>query len=348
MTKEPGFINDAFLLWIGSEFYGTIEDYTSEAIVMGISKRIPSVHIGRQMMEPGAVVFVAHDEGKTKDCKKCMGFFECPLCRKRTEEIASLRGEIDRVKDRYKDLLVAGGIAFTVDFSKSEVVPAAARSFVALRERKIAVLFKEHETCAKCSGAGNCHGGTGGTVVLPTGQKWDYRKYNYFLHQPKKFNPETDLKSKKMCATCGGTGELPVAQIFGVFVPEQLEYILTGEESADFALRTSDVTKIGPDALKVEYKRKCGKRKPGGFYVTTRADALGADAITPEAAKLEKDLKERGLVTEKGCDVTGSFIRFTKPLAVNEKRFRGVKRIDMASISRAVKIEAEGIREALA
>jgi hypothetical protein len=338
-TTPIDFITDAYLIWVGSEHYGLIDDYTSEAAIMGISKRIPSIGIGRQMMEPGAVVFVAHDEGKKKDCKKCAGKFECPDCRKRTEEIGALRIDCDKMIERYADVAKAE----KQDFRDCSKIPTAARVFVERRERKIGELKIQLTTCTECDGAGMIHGGTGGAVTLTDGVAWDYRKYNYYLHQPKKFDPSLNVAKKDMCKTCGGTGELPIAQIFGVFIPEKLEYILTGEETPEELAALPDAEKISADRLKVESKRRCGKRKPGGVYVTTTVGET-----TVEAKKTLKELEKRGLVSKGAADVSGSFIRFRSPLKVNEKRFRGVKRIDMSKVSRAAKMEAAGILEAMA
>ena len=332
--SDPGFITEAYLIWVGGEFYPKIEDFSGEAIIQGISKRIPNVHIGRQMMEPGAVVFVAHDEGKTKACKKCAGRYECPDCRKRTEEMHQLRDEIDRMYARFPEY--PKGASWELN------APAGKQNYVSNRERRILVLLAESGDCKTCSGEGKVHGGTGGTVELVNGQTWDYRKFNYYLHQPKKFCAEDDVKKKYMCEKCGGTGELPEAQIFGVFIPEKLEYILTGEETEEELALIPDAVKVSADKLKVEAKRRCGKRKPGGFYIATTAAGT-----TVEAKKTLKDLEARGLVKSVGCELNGSFIRFTKPLKVSEKRFRGVKRIDMSKISNAARMEVTGIMEAM-
>lgn len=333
--KAPGWISEAYLVWIGSEFYPSITSYEDEAIVQGISKRIPTVAMGRKLMEPGTVVFVAHDEGKKKTCKTCAGMYECPACRKRAGEIAEHRTDVLKMLARYDE--------FPGELFKKHA-PKAAQQFVELREKKIEKLEKEQSKCVDCSGKGRIHGGTGGYVKLTTGQTWDYRKYNYHLHQPKKFDPESLLEKKAMCVACGGTGDLPIAQIFGVFVPEKLEYILTGEESSEALALIPDAEKITLDVLKVEAKRRCGKRKPGGFYVVT--DSSGTKSM--DAAKAVADLSKRGLLDKAGCEINGSFIRFLKPIGVNEKRFRGIKRLEMDKLSKGAKVAAMDIREAIA
>src|SRR6185312_10967214 len=283
---EPA-ITSAYLMWIGSDSYPGIGDWTDEAVEMGISKRLPSVDAGKALMRPGVAIFVAHDEGETTACAHCIGPVECPECRKRAVERIALQEAIDSVRKRHAP--EAAGFA-----GWELMAPEGDRRYVALREAKIRTLDERDAACVICEGRASVETGTGGHVLLVDDDVWDYRRYNYWLHQPTKFDPDLVVE-KHMCPACGGTGEMPNAQVFGVFVPERIEYIMSGEEDEEKLEAVKDFAPVGPEALVVEKKRKCGKRRPGGVYVVTTSEGA------PKAAhKALDELVEKGLVEPDG------------------------------------------------
>lgn len=329
-TKKPAgtpkTLSTAWLIWVGSEHYKGIADWSDEAVALGISKRLPNAAMATSLSTPGTVVFVAHDEGSTTHCAACPGLIECPDCRKRISEMAGLRKSVD-------DMLKA----FKGDFDTE--APRSLQRSKEVREKAVAALAQECDECEECGGKGKIKASTGGTVKLVDGRVWDYRTYNYWLHQPRKFHPETMVESKEMCETCGGTGELPDAKIFGMFMPERIEYIATGEETKEALKAMKGFTIVKRTSLEKEAKRKCGVRKPGGVYVVTSAAAEGG-------AKLLEDAVKAGLVKPDGAEVHGNFIRFTRPVSVAEKRFRGLKRIDLSTVKEAAE-QAAMIKDAL-
>ncbi len=326
-SKKPAesSIKNAWLIWVGSESYHSITDWSDEAIALGISKRLPNAAMARSLSAPGTVVFIAHDEGETTHCPACPGEIACPDCRKRVNEIAALRKSVKTIVDGFKG-----------DFATE-----APRSLVRskeIRERDADALVKECDECATCGGSGKLEASTGGKVTLVDGTVWDYRTYDYWLHQPKKFHVETSVESKDMCETCGGKGELPEAKIFGLFSPERVEYIMRGDETKDELKAYKGFTMVKPAALAEETKRKCGVRKPGGVYVVT-------SATTTDATLLDEAIKS-GLAKPAGAELHGNFVRFTKPVPVAEKRFRGLKRIELSLVREALE-QAEMIKDAL-
>lgn len=323
-TEVKG-ITSAWLIWVGSEFYKGIADWSDEAIALGISKRLPNASMARQLAAPGTVVFVAHDEGESHSCTKCVGACECPSCRKRISEMTALRNVIASMK-----------AAFKGDFVTE--APRGLKRFEEVRLRTIAELEAEMKACEECKGKGSIKAGTGGEVALKDGRVWDYRTYNYWLHQPKKFDPETMVAEVEMCETCGGKGDLPNAQIFGVFAPERVEYIARGDETKEELEALKGFRIVEKDVLKTEAKRKCGVRKAGGVYAVTSAEGADGDKLLQDAIKA-------GLVKPDGAEVHGSFIRFGRPVPVAEKRFRGLKKINLGTVREAVD-QAEMIAEA--
>lgn len=318
---------NAWLIWVGAESYGKIEDWASEAVTQGISKRLPSVGAGKALMAENTVIFVAHDEGEYHSCKMCPGTIECPACRKRLTEIDRLNKELSALELPYES------ITHLLD-----TAPQSVKRSYKLRADKRSQIEIDMSNCEVCSGKLTVEDATGGHIVLLSGAKMDYRQYNYWLHQPTKFDPST-VAEKHMCEACGGTGMLPDAHIFGLFVPERIEYIVDGTESEDEMAKVRDFAKITTEMLVAEKDRKCGRRKPKGVYVVTSVEGTGA------AKTVVDKLVESGAIEPDACEVNGSFIRFLSPVPVCEKRFRGIKHW---TPSPDLEAQASDILEALA
>lgn len=70
MIRKPREAVD-LMMWVGTSYYPTIEDFIEEAEEMDVSKRVghPPVNIRLG----SSLLFLAHDEGHRKDCAKCRG-----------------------------------------------------------------------------------------------------------------------------------------------------------------------------------------------------------------------------------------------------------------------------------
>jgi hypothetical protein len=300
MGKITKRIEQAYLMWVGSEHYPTIEKWTSEAAEMGVSKRLPSLSIGKKMMEPGTIVFVAHDEGRMVECEGCAGKIDCPECRKRDAEILREQAKV-------------------AHFTATEKTALAERA-----KERIELIKAQKNTCSACRGRGRTKAGTGGKVLFKNGEKWDYRKYNYHLHQPKVWTPEGEWEvvEKNMCEDCGGTGKLPDGKVFGIFLPENMEFITMDEEvegaaEAEEAATAAGAIVVPYEEIGKEKKRGCGKRKAGGVYVSTSPDAKSKKKLTKIAGELG--------VEADAIEIHGNFASFLKPVAIpGVKRFRGI------------------------
>jgi len=317
MTTE---IKNTYLMWIGKEHYADIAEWTDEAIKQGISKRLPNMEMGAALMEPGVVIFVAHDEGESKPCPSCAGTIQCPDCRKRWVEG-------DRLEEQGENVVV-------------ENPQMASRLF----QRKTQ-LYKDCENCSTCGGTGKIEDGTGGSVTLMydgiVTERWDYRRYNYWLHQPKQWTPK-DVVSKDMCSHCGGTGRLPEGKVFGLFLPDTIEYILP--EGADpelqQAIEERKIKTVTMEEVRHEERRRCGIRKSGGVYVVASTKTNERDA-----KEIVVELVKEGKINADGVEINGGLIRFIEPIGIDVKRFRGLKKWNLDP--RAER-EAEMILDALA
>lgn len=315
-------------MWIGSEHYKSIEDWTKEAEEQGVSKRLPNHHVAKKLMEPGSMVFVAHDEGKTVECTACSRETDCPECRlassKEARELAAA--------ESYESL------AEGKETSDPKAWASYLRRAKNARERAEAAA-EDQAQCELCGGTARVKAGTGGHVLFGDGETWDYTTYNYWLHQPEKWKPEEkgEVSEDHMCETCGGKGKLPDGVVFGVFIPDRLEYIHAGDDKAAEELAGKGFSIVDAAALGREKPRKCGKRKPGGVYVVTTPSRKATKAATKLA-------KEIGLEASE-FEVHGNFIRFLKPVAIpGVKRCRGLSRFEL---NEELAEEAEMIEDSL-
>jgi len=321
-------ITAAYLMWVGKDSYPTIQDWVSEVLAQGVSKRLPNANSAKPLTEPGAVVFVAHDEGVYHECPECVGTIECPECRLRKAAIDRLDVEIDKLSCEMDALLSAISTGKVLTAEKAAKLDKVERSIdlrIANRVKKIAEKEQEIEKCADCNGTLEINGGTGGAVTFNNGVEMDYRKYNYYLHQPNRWTADSEqgVKDITMCERCGGTGRLPEGYVFGLFVPNAVEYVLRPEdnEAVKKRMESGGFKTVGTRQVAIEVKRRCGLRKHGGMYVVTNADAddKNAKAVADE-------LVEKGLIDPAEVEITGSFIEFLAPVRIDSKRFRGIKR----------------------
>lgn len=300
-------IKNSYLMWIGSEHYRDFEAYTDEVRTMGVSKRLPGIGMANAMSQPGTVVFVAHDNGETEPCDACLGEVVCPDCRVRDGKIKNHQDRIDAIMTMFK----------------GEVLPRGKQRTVDICSDKIKRLIAEKKACETCDGQGVYEDGTGGYVVKSGGEKMDYRSYNYWMRQPGKFDQKKEVMGKHICEECGGTGKIPCTKIFGVFVPTNVEYILSGKENELVLEEVKKFKVIDMKVVATEGKRGCGKRHPG-YYVVTRKGNTKA-----YTEKVVKELSDKGLI-EGSVELIGDFIRFVKPVEVSGvRRFRGVKKFDL-------------------
>lgn len=304
---------NTYLIWVGSEHYSTIDAWTTEAMEMGVSKRLPNEAMGHALMKPNTVVLVAHDEGNFRECTFCEHEIECGECRKSNVLLEKL--EAQRVE-------AAKALHFA-----SERATALAPG---LKKRLDKIVAKKHaieidiDNCDECLGAQVVMAGSGGKVEFNNGETWDYRKYNYWLHQPKIWSPamEDGIAVCARCEECGGTGKRSVGVVFGMFIPEVLELVVSEAVGYDEPL-PSGVSLVPEHVVKAEKVRGCGRRKRGGFYVRT------------EPTEEEKVAKHGSVPT---AMIKGNFGSFLSRYDIGAKRFRGLKRfpIETAELRTAV------------
>lgn len=335
-------IKQSYLMWVGSEHYKSIEDWTGEAVTQGISKRLPNADVGQALTQEGTVIFVAHDEGSFHECADCLGTIENPEKRKAKQALQNLQKEIQDLEDNAK------GVQESIDkgVCDAEGGQADIDRINKLIERRAQKALKLQGEISGMSD--QVEGGTGGHATVANGEglkseRWDYRKYNYWLHQPQKFNIANVL-DKEMCETCGGTGRLPDAKVFGLFLPDAVEYILKAEDTEvvkDQMEKERGFRTVEERLVKVEAKRKCGKRHAGGVYVVTDTK----EGESKSAKEIVEQLVTDGIISPEGVEINGSFVRFLNPIDVDVKRFRGIKRW---SLDPRAEDEAEMILEAIA
>lgn len=295
-------IEHSYLVWAGTEHYPTFEHLLDEIKRMGFSKRLPGASMGRSLLQPNTVVYLAHDNGKTEECKACLRLITCPDCRLRKHAIKALEKELEEFRAQFVN-------AAAIEKS------GYAKRTVAIRTRKLEKAKAEIASCVLCKGEGKAKLGSGGTVKLKDGKTWDYRTYNYWMRQPEKFDSAQVLQ-RNMCEECGGRGCLPRGYVHGALVVDAVEYqTLPGERAADL-VDMDDFTIIKAGAA----ARLSGEREPGGFYAISKSER------NPKAIGVANSLTAAKVIPKGRVEIHGSFIHFAKPLALpmGTKRFRGV------------------------
>ncbi len=184
------------------------------------------------------------------------------------------------------------------------------------------------QECKACFGAGKAMVGTGGTLEVD-GKVWTQRQWMGAMRRGVgKFNPKDhQIEKDSVCPECGGFGWMPCGKVFGMFVPQQLEYILRDSdtekvradmEAAGFVIKTTT-------EVHAELRRGCGKRQPGGVYAVTKT---GLDESKVQG--YIKALVDAGKIDPANVDAKGFFVEFLTPIEISgEKRFRGMKRWDL-------------------
>jgi len=354
-------VETSYLMWVGAAHYPTIKSYVEEALEMGISKRLPNAAVAEKMLEANTVVFVAHDEGEYHECPECLGTIECPECRKRSERINRLKIEREdfceeemalESKVKKMELEVANSEerdhdatdALKEKIKETKTKMKRCETKTQKRSEKIHELLAEQMNCVDCDGEGTMSGGTGGKVVFGDKDVWEYRRYNYWLHLPKKWTAEkkNGVAAEEMCENCGGTGRLPNGRIFGMFLPSATEYVLKPEDEEEFKkeIEAKGIETVAKTIVEAERKRGCGKRKAGGYYAVTNPKTATAEEVTTKM----KELIEKGVIKYEEVKVSGNFVEFLAPVEIASKRFRGIKRW---SLDPAAEEEAEMALDAM-
>lgn len=306
-----------FLLWIGAGFYTSIEDYCAEVAQRGVSKRLPNEGAAKALMDPEAVVFVAHDEGERVDCSACsceMPCLECSGSGKRKvpgSRCATCRG-------------------------------TGATSCMGLHEACADCAGAGHalEGCPDCAGSGRVFEGSGG-VAFVDGEPQSFRRA-WNASKGKGWAAKHVMDDQLPCPACGGTGWLPKGVVFGMFVPSGFEFILPAGSPPELRaeMEAKGVRVVTSEELREEAPRKCGVRIPGGVYAVTTTKATSERASEVLAA-----LVKAGKVDPAAVEVHGDFVRFLRPVDIfGQKRFRGISRWSMPE---AVRAEAEMIMDAV-
>lgn len=73
-------LDRSYLQWVGTRWHATIADFVEEAKQLGVSKKLPNRHMARVLARPGCVVFLVHDQGRSRTCLACAETVVCPLC----------------------------------------------------------------------------------------------------------------------------------------------------------------------------------------------------------------------------------------------------------------------------
>lgn len=126
-----------------------------------------------------------------------------------------------------------------------------------------------YEICPRCKGLGTVEKATGGYAVVD-GVRWDYCKYIKLRRQSwhEFWKEEHTIGATSPCKNCGGKGRIPVGEIFGCFIPEEIVYLVDIPDQDQLLQSYLDVgiKLLQRVDLQGERKRLSGWKEYGGFY----------------------------------------------------------------------------------
>lgn len=73
-------IERTYLQWVGTSFFATVEDYLTEVEQLGVCRKLPNLNVAVEVAKPGTLIFLAHDQGRTRECLACAQLVTCPTC----------------------------------------------------------------------------------------------------------------------------------------------------------------------------------------------------------------------------------------------------------------------------
>lgn len=297
-----------YLMWVGSKRCPTIASYVEEAVAFGVSKRLPNANVAGELAKAPATIFLAHDEGKTESCDACVGLMENPDHRVAVNALEVTRRKISQFAN---ELLAAHESDDDREIERWDGKHDRVRAKLDGMKSGLAIIDEFIE------------GPTGGFVMID-GAEWDYRRYNYWLHQPKKWSAdEHEIGKKVMCKTCGGTGQLSLGKVFGAILPSAIEYVMRPEDDGGVA------ASMKSKGLRV-IDAKAATRQSGFYAVTNGINRSSVNSRDVLIAILIADLVNSGVIENGEAACNGEAIYFTPPIDIRgTKRFRGIKRWSM-------------------
>lgn len=124
-----------------------------------------------------------------------------------------------------------------------------------------------YEICPRCKGLGTVEKATGGWAVVD-GVRWDYCKYIKLKRQTwhEFWKDEHIIGDTSPCRTCGGKGRIPIGQIFGCFIPEEIVYV-SGSDDIQLLYSYAEAGIVIMHEEEIEEKKRlCGYKERGAFY----------------------------------------------------------------------------------
>lgn len=70
----------SYLQWIGTSFFHDQNSFIKHAKKNGFMKRLPNRNVARTLANKKSVVFLVHDNGRSKTCLSCSELNTCPNC----------------------------------------------------------------------------------------------------------------------------------------------------------------------------------------------------------------------------------------------------------------------------
>jgi hypothetical protein len=69
-----------YLQWVGTSYYATVNDFIIDVREHGLIKRLPNIRTAVSFSNNRVAIFLAHDNGRLRQCLACAEQTMCPLC----------------------------------------------------------------------------------------------------------------------------------------------------------------------------------------------------------------------------------------------------------------------------
>lgn len=73
-------IQRTYLQWVGTSHFATVEDFCADVRERGVCKKLPNKNVATEVAKPGTAIFLAHDQGRLRECLTCAELVTCPTC----------------------------------------------------------------------------------------------------------------------------------------------------------------------------------------------------------------------------------------------------------------------------
>lgn len=81
-----------YLQWVGTSYYATVSDFVIDVRERGFVKRLPNVRTAISFSKNEVAIFLAHNNGRLRQCLACAESTVCPSCKGKDDSCPRCKG----------------------------------------------------------------------------------------------------------------------------------------------------------------------------------------------------------------------------------------------------------------